>query len=148
MKPKILILEDSIERINWIKSIFDDHADIQWKDNVADFLQLVEVIPENELACLIFDHDLPLGCDTTNEPVYIQNNLNDSNDQNGYDAACLLPYRNVPCLIWSVNPRGRDRIEAALKDKGMVGKQISFLSVHYPALVDWLTKVIVPWHRK
>lgn len=124
-KPIILILEDDMNRIDWLAKIFSKEAKLMHTNTVKEFVELFEKY-KNKICLIIFDHDLPIfdfPKDATKEVKDLlfqyQLNLKDINGENGFDAALKISfYNNLPCLIWSYNETGRKNIINTLTQKG------------------------------
>ena len=120
MKPCFVVLEDSPERVEWLKEAFPD-VRVVWAEEVNPFLQAVEKEEKSgALKAIIMDHDLGF---------YSRANDHDDEGYDGSDAANFLELKNwdTPILIWSMNPSGANRMAAILKEKGY-GKIINISS--------------------
>lgn len=101
---KILILEDSSERIKTFKKNLYQH-DLFFYDNVEEAKEAVELLGPFDIYFL--DHDL-------DDRVYV-----DSNEENtGYQFAKFLVEKNIKAefYVHSLNPVGADNICAVLKE--------------------------------
>lgn len=118
MKKKILLIEDSPERVEQLKKWFPNE-EIVWHTNVSKFLeQETWAIQCNFVKLLIFDHDLG---SYKWEQGEIQNEgllAYDSEGKTGHDAAKELE-SNIQCpvLVWSYNSMGAQNIARELSPK-------------------------------
>lgn len=110
-KVSFVVLEDSPERVEWLKGAFPDIR-IVWAEEMNPFLQAVEKEEKSgALKAVIMDHDLGF---------YSHANDRDDEGYDGRDAAQFLNLRDydIPILIWSMNSSGASAMAAILKEKG------------------------------
>lgn len=94
----ILVLEDMVDRVEWLKETFPYQA-IVWAPDVDTFSKVLDEDPR----VLILDHDLG------------------ENLPSGMDACRLIPGKistDVPIIIWSHNPDGASNMKSYLKACG------------------------------
>lgn len=111
MKASFVVLEDTPERVEWLKGVMPD-VHIVHAEEVSPFLQAVEKEERaGRLKAVIMDHDLG---------SYNHRNDRDNEGHDGRDAASFLNLRDydIPILIWSMNPSGASAMAAILKEKG------------------------------
>ena len=111
MTDCFVVLEDTPERVEWLKGAFPD-VRVVWAEEVDPFLRAVQKEEKaGTLKAVIMDHDLGF---------YDHANDRDNEGQDGRDAAQLLELRDwdMPIIIWSMNPSGASRMAGILQDKG------------------------------
>lgn len=100
MTYRILVLDDSLERVEWLHKRLPAVL-IQHVSTVEEFVDCLG--DDNTYDLVIFDHDL--GPD----------------EETGFDAAKTFDAPlTTDCLIWSVNPIGAKKIMYLLQDRGYV----------------------------
>lgn len=104
VQPIILVLEDSMDRVRWLRSKFPDCL-ISHAPTVEDF-EKKQAEPHH---LVIFDHDLDLS-------HYSGGGYADPHSLTGADAARLYNL-TAPVLVWSMNPPGARHIVEILEDR-------------------------------
>lgn len=113
-KGTIVVLEDSEERVTWLKKVLPQYKILAFVD-VASF---VKAVTESltDLKLVIFDHDL--GHSRPPDGMYSSENdmllRYDEDGKTGHDAAHEVPKFDVPALVWSHNVSGRKSIAMTL----------------------------------
>lgn len=133
MKPLIVVLEDTVERIEWLEDIFGNVAEVWWCEKVNDFLALMQEADRSRLALVVLDHDLG---GVTVDPGVKGSPTNydvsgtfprDSDGMTGMDAVeALDPWKDVPVLVWSANMRMGPQMEEHLRREGFVTAWVPF----------------------
>lgn len=116
MKPLIIVLEDSNDRMDWLRNTIIG-VDIIHHLSVLSFVQAVnEHKDSGRLRLVVFDHDLG---HTPPHDMYspMVSHTTDADGYTGHDAAKMLD--SIPCaaLVWSLNDSGRKRIGHELVSK-------------------------------
>jgi len=120
-KPIIVVLDDMIERVRWLKDHVGNRAEIMWSKRVSKFLDYVKKAESTgRLILVILDHDLD-----------IWSNKNDSLDdegQTGMDAAkqLNLSRKDIPVLVWSMNDKASVEMENLLWKRGFLVTRMPF----------------------
>lgn len=128
MKKKILILEDEIKRINFLKhqlrsrNLLKD-VDIVWTISVEEFEIFIKF---NKPDLIILDHDLG----------------NSIFDLNGANAACHLSDINIPVVIWSMNLDGAKNISRILTSKNIANILLPFSRINIPNICKVIKNLI------
>jgi CheY-like chemotaxis protein len=110
---KVFLLEDSYERMQRFRKLFQKHSII----HSADSQEAIEILAKESFDLICLDHDL---------------NEHDTNwiaSGNGYEVACFLganptPNDNALILIHTMNPPGGDRMQASLSNRQVVRTSI------------------------
>lgn len=90
MPKTILVLEDEMERIEWLRENLPKNTDIIWSSDVVDFLTKEEQLKkENKLDLIIMDYSL-------------------GRKLNGLDAVKGMTICLVPVVIWSSHLKAYD----------------------------------------
>ncbi len=96
----IIVLEDTIERVQWLRATFPD-ATVRWAPTVVAFLMEMR----RPGALVILDHDLAgeLGHTAEAAATYDRGEATDRYGLTGMDAvrACGT---DTPVIVWSANP--------------------------------------------
>lgn len=114
LKKKIVVLEDSPERIDQLKKWFPNE-EIAWYTNVKSFLEETWPIQADLVKLIIFDHDL--GSFKYEQGEIQEDGLlaYDPDGKSGHDAARELEASiYCPVLVWSYNTQGAKNIAQAL----------------------------------
>jgi len=126
----ILILEDSEERIIFLKKKLShfgltEKVNIIWKTQVNDFEIWMNENKNNPPDMIVLDHDLDYDhyvC--SGHPSYGKTTY--SVYKNGSDAAKKIEWKDVPVIIWSMNPVGADNIHLILEKKDIKSVKLLF----------------------
>lgn len=127
----ILVLEDSTERVDWLKGWAWQHGRIVWATGVRSFLKLA-VLLRPRLGMVILDHDLGLTPGT--------NGQFDSWGFTGLDAARQFSFTEVPALVWSCNFTAAQAMQDALVANGVAVECIPFLCGFFDQIKDSIRK--------
>lgn len=135
MKPRILVLEDSIERIKWLKDRFDEYTTIEWYETVNDFIKAAnDFHRRDEIVLFLLDHDLggvPLSDakGALKTSISVSDNWpKDTHGSCGIDAVHMLndDFQDIPTIVWSINPVGGPKMKRELENKGFVTSWLPF----------------------
>ena len=114
--PSILVLEDSYERIKWLKEVFKDAlVRVIWHKTVTDAAEcLRHCVPD----VVILDHDL--GDDAPASLSLYGSGYNETgiHRQTGMDLIPHLP-EGQPVLVWTNNVVAGPRMVHALRERGI-----------------------------
>lgn len=128
---RVLILEDDEERIQVLKkkmkhfNISKKDVEIIWKTEAERFEAWVAGNKENPPDLIILDHDLDYWHYVDSGPGgYCSNNC--AIPPTGADAAKCIEWKDVPVVIWSMNPPGANNIEKILNEKNIASAKIPF----------------------
>ena len=137
--PDIIVLEDTIERVKWLRATFPDVA-VRWAKDVPAFLRELR----RPGALLVLDHDLG---DRDYTPAEY-----DAYGLTGMDAARACG-TDTPVVVWSANPVWGPRMRAFLVDRGVPVVQYPFRAelnmalviqeAYFHATKTWLRRVHV-----
>lgn len=118
MRPLIIMLEDSIERVDWFKHTIIG-VDLLVFEVVKDFVEAVKQhTPGGRLKLVIFDHDLGMRLPGNNSEDYSK--TTDPDGLTGHDAAKMLDALPCASLVWSLNSMGSMNIQRELDSKNGV----------------------------
>lgn len=147
MEKLIVVLEDSKERMVWLRENFPD-AIIKWSTTVDEFFDHLRTSSKDDIRLIILDHDL--GSDdlaTECQTLTMERGCSatcslDENGQNGTHAVDGLDsWHEIPVVVWSVNTVEGPRMAARLKKKKFVVVWVPFESSKLPQLhrvIDYL----------
>lgn len=134
MKPIIAILEDQIERIEWITENHGEEADIRWSNTVEGFFDILRSVDKENLAMIILDHDLgaiPRTPGTPGGGSSLKASGHWPHDEHGkngtYAVSKLDGWSDIPTIVWSVNNIAGPRMVKDLKSKGFNTGWIPFI---------------------
>ncbi len=141
---KFLVLEDTRERVTWLRNVVGGHADIVYSDNVLEFCELAEDLDPAEVAAVVFDHDLPLNVSKPKGTTFVTpKDLGDSNGLTGADAAKRVVTFDVPHLVWSCNDTGARTIRDNLRVRGVQDIEVvPFYENNYPAITRFIIRAL------
>lgn len=119
----ILVLEDSLDRVEWLRKHMPETQLVLHATSVVDFeAKLGET--KGKLDLIILDHDLGHAPPT---PYVVDSDSYDENGQTGYDAALAVPHDIAcPVLVWSMNHSAAKRMYEALVERGIVAALLPF----------------------
>lgn len=107
---KVLILEDSIARINTFKKYLSEDHDLYFYDNVQDAKEAIELLGPFDI--LFLDHDL-------DDKIYV--NSNEPNT--GYQLAKWVAEKGIKfneIILHSLNPAGVQNMKTILPEAKIV----------------------------
>lgn len=107
---RIVVLEDTHERVQWLRDTFPG-TEIDHAPDVVTFLKSVR----RPYALAILDHDLggDLGDGPDAKATYDAGTAGDANGLTGMDAVAACD-RSTPVVVWSANPVWGPRMVDAL----------------------------------
>ena len=121
---KILILEDSDLRIDFLKGVVGQRAEIFWAQNVSQFIDMLK--EHSKIDLFILDHDLG-EFDCVGYTCA-------KGGENGMQAIPFIP-ESSNCLVWSANIDKSKIMAENLAQKGCAIVRIPFLNKNKPDLV-------------
>lgn len=125
----ILVLEDTYERIEWLRATVAGRARVVWARGVRAFQKLYHVC-DTSITLVILDHDLGLSC--VRERPATEGHLPGTEGPRGLtglDAADWLAENKckVPVIVWSFNPDGSKFMLSSLRKAGVEAWQATML---------------------
>lgn len=120
-KPIIVVLDDMMERVTWLKSQVNNRAEIVWAKDVEKLLRDVSKAESTgRLILVILDHDLDIWSG--------ENDSLDENGETGTDAAKKLSLKDksIPVLVWSMNDSASRGMEKILWGRGFLVTRMSY----------------------
>ncbi len=109
--PEIIVLEDTPERVAWLRETFPD-VEIEHVVDVVAFLKATR----KPHALTILDHDLGGPGLAYTPEQYDRGEANDAYGLNGLDACRMCDHR-TPTVVWSANPVCGPRMYNALEER-------------------------------
>lgn len=150
MSKRILVLEDDIKRVDWLRQLLHfkcPHTEITHVWDVFDFK--VQWKEDSHYDLIILDHDLGLSWAGEGDLVPVAD-MSDKDGATGLDAAKFLADyaregKYVPfVVVWSWNPQGADMMVQTLREVAIpvVARPFSTeatspLTVIIPKLLDF-----------
>ena len=115
LRTRIVVLEDTEERVEWLKATFPQ-VEIEHCTDVVDFLRATR----RPYALAILDHDLAgeLGDSPEAAGVYDRGEAYDQFGLSGMDAVRVVDL-DTPVVVWSANPVWGPRMLDALSARGV-----------------------------
>ena len=143
-KPIIIVLDDMIERIDWLRKEFDDQTEIIWAKSVKQFFEELMLCDRQLLRLILLDHDLGgVVIDDDITSLHTEHWPLDPDGKNGSDAVDGLDgWDDVPVIVWSINSVSAPLMVDELKDKGFSAGWIPFLTTHHSMLRFMITQLI------
>jgi len=143
-KPIIIVLEDMIERINWLRKEFGDQTEIIWAKSVDQFFEELRLCDRQRLRLILLDHDLGgVAIDDDLTSQYTEHWPLDLDGKNGGDAVDGLDgWNDIPVIVWSINNISAPLMVDELKDKGFAAGWIPFLTTHRSMLRSMITQLV------
>ncbi len=146
-KPIIVVLEDMIERINWLRKEFGAHTEIVWAKTVDQFFEELRLLDRSRLRLILLDHDLGGIIDDNGTDTSLIRSANwplDPSGKNGGDAVDGLDgWNDIPVIVWSINNVSAPLMVDELKDKGFAAGWIPFLTTHRFMLSSTIAQLVL-----
>lgn len=127
MPRSIVVLEDAVERISWLKRVVPG-VNVVWCKTVASFLSTLKGLTPEEVGLIILDHDL--GADEQDGETVISQSSSwprDADGSTGMDVVYQLEsWKDVPVVVWSINTPRAQEMTVRLTEQGFAAVRIPF----------------------
>lgn len=123
----ILVLEDSDLRIDWLKQVVANRANVLWAQNIQQFIHLWGDAGKIDL--FILDHDLG----EFDNAGY----TSAKGGENGMQAVPLIPFGSR-VFVWSANIIKAKDMTDALLDRGCATMRVPFLNQNKAYIAQWI----------
>ncbi len=136
MTPRLLLVEDSVDRVEWFQTHLDPALRLLWTPDAGRAIGTIRRDRGAGWAGLLLDHDLTERCST--EQI-------SGSGTNVVDAVIRYVPRHLPVFVHSANVTKGPEMAARLAASGFDVTRATFASVSVPMFRDWQAEALESW---